>query len=178
MKLEQKSPEVFYAPQDSALLSYKQLQWLQEQAKTTKNHRARICVHGNEHSPVHEMFIAMTDQSYVRPHKHLTKDESCQIFKGEVVAVLFDDHGNVERFQELGDIQSGKDFYLRLRPSTWHCLLLLSDILVFKEVVAGPFDMDDCEFPEWAPDGSDPVAVKQFQEKLYEQYKNTKQGVK
>ena len=45
--------------------------------------RIRICTHSDDKDKLHEMFIALSRSTYIRPHKHYNKSESpaCDLWK-------------------------------------------------------------------------------------------------
>lgn len=113
--------------------------------------RIRLCSHQAMEDKIHEMFIILKRDSYVRPHKHAAKMESLHILEGRADAVMFDDQGGVAQMIPMGDYASGLQFYYRMTEPAYHTLLIKSDYLVFKETAGGPFDPADTSFPEWAP---------------------------
>ena len=63
------------------------------QARSNMIGRARICTHTSDKSPVQEMVIAFTRETYVHPHRHIEKSESFHVIEGELAVVFFDDSG-------------------------------------------------------------------------------------
>lgn len=153
MKYRTINEAVLYSDEDICTLTKNDLAELSELGLATKEQRTRLCVHESPDSLVHEMFIIHTNDTYVRPHRHRTKSESFQVLEGDASLVLFDDDGKVQRVIELGSLASDKTFYFKMPAQVWHMLVIHSKVLVFKEVTQGPFDSDDCEFPDWAPTG-------------------------
>lgn len=153
MKYKEINEAVLYNIEDICTLDKADLLTLAEKGLATREQRTRLCVHESPDSRVHEMFIVHTPQTYVRPHRHMQKSESFEVLSGEATLVLFDDAGVVQRIVELGELNSGKVFYFKMPAQVWHMLVIHSDVLVFKEVTEGPFDKDDCQFPDWAPAG-------------------------
>lgn len=153
MKYKTLNEAVLYNDEQICMLNKDDLTELSELGLATKEQRTRLCVHQNADALVHEMFIIHTQDTYVRPHRHKQKSESFQVLEGEASLVLFDDDGNVIRIMTLGDLSSGNTFYFKMPCKIWHMLVIHSKVLVFKEVTQGPFDPQDCEFPNWAPEG-------------------------
>ncbi|UAA39534.1 WbuC family cupin fold metalloprotein [Paraneptunicella aestuarii] len=153
MKYRTINEAVLYNDEEICTLTKDDLAELSELGLATKEQRTRLCVHEEPGSLVHEMFIIHTNDTYVRPHRHRTKSESFQVLEGEASLVLFDDNGQVQRVVSLGGLASGKTFYFKMPALVWHMLVIHSKVLVFKEVTQGPFDSEDCEFPDWAPTG-------------------------
>ncbi len=113
--------------------------------------RSRICAHSSLQDPIHEMFIAFTDKTYVRPHRHIGKVESYHVIEGVVSIFQFDATGAVESSTLLGTFFSDLPFYYRLVDSGWHSLVCISPSAIIHEVTSGPFRPEDTLFAEWAP---------------------------
>ena len=43
------------------------------------------------------MFIALSDETYIRPHKHLNKSESLHVLEGSADVVFFDEKGKITK---------------------------------------------------------------------------------
>ena len=157
---------VLYNEEPICALSRQDMQTLAALGLETQEQRTRLCVHESAASLVHEMFIIHTSDTYVRPHRHKTKSESFQVLQGEGTLVLFNDQGKITETMRLGDYASGHTFYFKMPASVWHMLVIHSDVMVFKEVTQGPFDSDDCEFPEWAPAGRHCSEVPEYLETI------------
>lgn len=166
MKYKQINEAVLYSDEAICALNQDDMKQLAKLGLNTKEQRTRLCTHKDVDALVHEMFIIHTSDTYVRPHRHLTKSESFQVLQGEAVLILFDDDGNIEQTLMLGDFTSGKTFYFKMPAMHWHMLVIQSDVLVFKEVTQGPFDTDDCEFPSWAPEGRHCAEVPDYMLKI------------
>lgn len=124
--------------------------------------RSRILAHPGPSASIHEMLIAFTKDSYIRPHRHTSKRESYQIFRGELIALTFDDSGQIERALPMGDYESGKPFYLRVEGGKWHSFLIQSDYALVHETTNGPLDPEETLFAPWSPDPTQALAVKEF----------------
>lgn len=173
MKYKTINEAVLYNEDAICTLTKGDLAELSDLGLATKEQRTRLCVHESAESLVHEMFIIHTSDTYVRPHRHRTKSESFQVLEGSASLVLFDDEGAIQRVVTLGDLASGDTFYFKMPARVWHMLVIHSKVLVFKEVTQGPFDADDCEFPEWAPLGRHcdevPEYITQIQTQIAQQ---------
>jgi cupin fold WbuC family metalloprotein len=120
--------------------------------------RARIRMHPDTDDPLHEMLIALTRSSYVRPHKHPGKSESFHVVAGRLDVVLFDDEGRIEEIVRMGDHGSGLAFYYRLNRPMFHTVVVRSDEALVHEVTNGPFRSADTVYAPWGPDDGDDVA--------------------
>lgn len=151
MKLRKINDEVFVAEEQIVRLSKQEIAFLKRQAESNARQRARICAHKTSEDTLHEMVIAMTAQSYIHPHKHLGKSESFHIVEGEVDVVMLDDRGDIVEIIDLGEAESGRNFYYRLSNNAFHTLLIRTDFLVVHEVTNGPFVRDKTALAPFAP---------------------------
>lgn len=117
--------------------------------------RSRLCMHNRINERIHEMFIALHRDSFIRPHKHLNKTESIHVVEGTADLVFFNTRGEVKRVVKMGDYLSDHCFFFRMAKPQYHMLLIRSDVLVVHETTGGPFDPADTVFPDWAPMESD-----------------------
>jgi cupin fold WbuC family metalloprotein len=151
--------EVHYADEPVVKVASAITAELCQGAAKNPNQRMRLCTHTNENDVVHEMLIALTRASYVRPHKHVGKPESFHIIDGVADVILFDDQGRILDVIRMTDYRSGGTFYYRLAAPCFHTVCVESDVLLFHETTQGPFDRASTVFPTWAPDGLDPEAA-------------------
>jgi cupin fold WbuC family metalloprotein len=159
------SAEVFYA-EPGAAVDAEQIAELKRAASQNPRKRVRLCAHDDTAAAVHEMLIVHERGTYVRPHKHLDKAESMHVIEGLVDVVVFDESGDVARVIPMGDYQSGRAFYNRLGPATYHTLVIRSDVLVFHETIEGPFERRSAVFASWAPEDGDAKAVDTYLSEL------------
>ena len=143
--------ELFVADELIVQLGAEQINFLKQQALSSNRKRARICTHRSNDDALHEMLIAISSDSYIHPHKHMSKVESFHIIEGLVDVVVFDDAGAIVDVVELGDVSTGKNFYYRLSDSLFHTLLIHSDFLVVHEVTNGPFLAKETILAAFAP---------------------------
>jgi cupin fold WbuC family metalloprotein len=148
-------PEVWYATDPVVRVDRSSVAVLQQRASTLPRERIRLCSHQDAQAAVHEMLIVHARGCYVRPHKHLNKDESFHIIEGEVDVVLLNEAGQVEELIRMGDYQSGRVFYYRLNKPLYHTLLIRSPQVVFHEVTGGPFRREDTLFLQGSPEIDD-----------------------
>ena len=151
MNLRKVNDEVFIALDSIVKIGQNELAFVKQQASANQRKRARICAHKTDDDALHEMLIAISAKSYIRPHRHLGKSESFHIVDGIVDVVVFDDLGEIVEIIEMGDVRSGHNFYYRLSESSFHTLLIRTDILVLQEVTSGPFLRERTEFADFAP---------------------------
>ena len=165
MKHRTVNEEVFYLD-GRVSVSSRDIEWLKERASATARQRARLCTHASPEDLLHEMFIIHKRQTYVRPHKHLSKVESFHVIEGRADVVLFDQDGEVSDRFTVGEYASGLPFYCRINPGRYHALLIRSELFVFLENTTGPFRREEMVCADWSPDEKDGAAVERYLEQL------------
>lgn len=148
------------------LVTPEDIEWLKARARLAPRKRMRLCVHRDLSDPVHEMVIVQPKGAYVRPHKHVGKEESFHLIEGAVTVVLFGDDEAVRDVIPMGTLASGKPFYYRMPADVYHTVLIDSEMLVYHEAAAGPFRKADLVPAPWAPTEEDAPAVKAFLDRL------------
>ena len=173
MNIKQINEEVLYAQDRIVKVGRAEIEMLKERVLQNERHRIRLCAHDSpDSSGVHEMFVALTRESYVKPHKHVGKSESFHIIEGSADLAVFDDSGNVTEVIRLGDYLSGHRMYYRMSQPYFHTPLVTSEVLVFHEITDGPFSRSDTEFASWAPDDADGAAGREYVAQLQETIDN------
>ena len=102
----------------------------------------------NSDEELHEMLIAVRQDSYIAPHRHHNKIESHHVIEGSYTAVIFNEDGSILDFIKLGQ---SENTYYRLNAAYYHTLILHTPIVVLHEVTQGPFNLKDTEFASFAP---------------------------
>ncbi len=161
MPLREVTSEVFVADGPVVCVSQREIEFLKERIRCAPRGRVRLCAHAGPESPVHEMLLVLSGNSYVRPHRHPGKSESFHIVEGVLDVVLFDDDGTVHAVVPLGDRDSGRPFYYRLDEPRFHTPIVRSDLVVFHETTTGPFRPGDADLATWAP-AEDETAVELY----------------
>jgi cupin fold WbuC family metalloprotein len=156
------SAEVRYATDAVVVVGAADVALLKQDAANNARRRIRLCAHHGVDNPLHEMLIVHTNDTYVRPHKHLGKSESFHVIEGDVDVVLFEDDGRVSEMIRMGAFASGRPFFYRIAAPVYHTLLIRSEVLVFHETTGGPFRRADTVFAPWAPEDGDVPAVSRF----------------
>jgi len=160
------SEEVHIADERIVHLGRSDVESLKARVHATARKRIRLCAHKAVEDTLHEMFVVYVKETYVRPNKHLGKDESLHILEGMADFVFFDDAGNITEVVPLGDFSSGRQFYCRIPDSAYHTLLIRSDVIVIHESTPGPFERADTIFAPWAPEEVDVAAVEEYVARL------------
>lgn len=163
--------EVFVADGPIVVVGRQDIESLQAGVNETERKRVRLCAHQDIGDKLQEMFIVLSKETYIRPHKHINKAESLQVIYGEADAVFFNDSGEIIEVIHLGDYSSGKQFYYRIDEPIYHTLLIYSEVLIFNEATQGPFKRSDTVFAPWSPDEGDISARDKLMEKLLQDVK-------
>jgi len=161
-------PGIRYAVYENGISHIKGIEIESEKKNATslETKRSRICFHLNSNEAIHEMMITFHKDTYVRPHKHVSKTESYLVIDGEIEIVFFDDGGKIKKRVPMGNCASGKDFYLKSISDEWHTVLIKTDFATILEVTNGPFVANDCLFAEWAPYATDTAGAKAYIQSL------------
>lgn len=157
---------VFYADEAPVNAGREEIEFLKARVANTVLKRTRLCAHADVDDALHEMLIVLSNETYIRPAKHLGRAESLLLIEGVADAVFFDEQGEIERVLPLGDYASGRRFYYRISDPVYHTLLIRSDKLVFHEATTGPFRPEDTLFAPWSPPEDDPAAARAYMQRL------------
>ena len=161
LPLKRINDEVFIATDEIVRFDRDAIRFLKEQAQTSARGRSRICAHKHPENSLHEMLIAISFESYIRPHRHENKVESFHLIEGEADIVIFSNDGDVRDVIHLGD---PGNFYYRLDTPSYHTLVVRSPLLVIHEVTNGPFDSNASDFASFSPEEGAEGAQKYIDE--------------
>ena len=139
MKLRRINDEVFVASGPIVRLGSEDVDFLKRQAGLNARGRARICAHGDNEDAIHEMVIAISSSSYIRPHRHIGKSESFHIVDGSVDVVMFDNDGGI-----TDRIVLRLDLFFRRRQCLFLHLLALPILFVQDFSQTARFDIVCC----------------------------------
>lgn len=156
------SDEVWVARQPVVRVDARDIADLAALARTAPRGRVRLCAHPDSGDPLHEMFIALRGDCYIRPHRHHGKSESFHLVSGRVDVVIFDDTGGVNEVVSLAASDDRTAFFYRLAAPMFHTLLIRSEVLVIHEITNGPFVPGDAEQASWAPVETDDTAARAY----------------
>jgi cupin fold WbuC family metalloprotein len=173
MQIKKVNDEVLYADETIVNVDYQDIAFLKKNVQHNERKRIRLCTHQDVHDQLHEMLIVLSQDTYIRPHKHQNKSESFHIIEGIIEVVVFDELGKVLKVIPMGDYTSGRKFYYRLAEPSYHTVLIRTDMAVFHETTNGPFNQNDTDFATWAPNEHDKVAAQQFKEQLIQRINNS-----
>jgi cupin fold WbuC family metalloprotein len=168
--LNQAGEGIYYSPHPLPFVDRGVIEFLKHSARTISRRRARFCAHPNPGAEQHDMLIVSHCDTYVAPHRHMTKSESFVVLEGFAEVILFDEQGGVENVIKMGPASSGLPFFYRMPPRQFHSLLIESELLVFLESTKGPFTLDDREHADWAPHADDSSSGHAFLRSVLRQW--------
>ena len=103
------------------------------------------------------------------PHRHKNpdKEEIYLVLRGSLLAILFDEEGNVT---EKVNLNPEKGMYgIEIPPCTWHCIVVLEPGTVIYEIKQGPYaPLTPENMAPWAPDVTDEEGIKAFMKRMSE----------
>jgi cupin fold WbuC family metalloprotein len=160
--LTEVAPGIFYTDRPVVAVDQGIIAFLKEAAARSPSKRARLCAHPSPDAIQQDMLIVSHRDTYVAPHRHLTKTETMLIIEGEAEAVIFGEAGAISDVLPMGPAGSGRLFFYRMPERTHHGLLINSEMLVFTESTRGPFRPEDSENAPWAPAPADSTSGQRF----------------
>jgi cupin fold WbuC family metalloprotein len=159
MKLKRLSADAYLAEGPVAAIGQEEIDFLRSAVAASPRGRVRINAHPDGEDLLHEMFIAIRPDSYIRPHKHPGKSEAFHLIHGSVDIVVFDDAGEIREIVPMAANEPGRAFYYRLSEPLFHTLVIRSDLLVVHEITNGPFRQGGAIFAPFAPEEGDKAAA-------------------
>ena len=139
------------------LFSAPLLDELAARAAASPRRRAHLNVHADAADLVQRFFVTVDRDSYIRPHRHLTKSELAIVVRGWFEVITFDERGGVTGRETVGAGTPLLGF--EMPRATWHTLIAREDGSTFLEIKQGPYDPATAsEFAPWSPAEGDPGA--------------------
>ena len=150
-ELREVAAGIYYTGRSLVAVDQDTIGVLKDAARSLPVKRARLCAHPDPACDQHDMLIVSHRDTYVAPHRHLTKSETMLVLEGEADAYLFDEAGSLDSVLPMGSMGSGRTFFYRMPAGRFHSLRITSELLVFVESTLGPFRPEDSELAGWAP---------------------------
>ena len=176
IKMRDLTKGIFYADSYPVCIGLEEIDFLKSEIGDTESRRTRLCAHDDTEDKLHEMIIALSSETYIRPHKHLRKAESLHVIEGVADAVFFDEDQNITQIIHLAPYAAGKYFYYRIKDPVYHTLVVHTEKFIFHETARGPFVREDTEFAPWAPDENKTEAIREYMEELKETVRLSSSG--
>jgi cupin fold WbuC family metalloprotein len=131
---------------------------LAAKAAASPRQRAHYNVHAASSDLVQRFLVCANRNSYVRPHRHMTKSELGVVLRGGFDVVTFDDSGVITGRHRVGAGSTATAF--ETPRIIWHTLVPDSDGSLFFEVKEGPYDAATAsQFAPWSPAEGDANAA-------------------
>lgn len=162
LKLMMKSTECYETEDKIPRFGAEELAFLGSAIGKSPRRRSRICTHRSVQERLHEMFVIYSDRTFVRPNKHIGKDESVFVIRGTADFLFFDDAGLVTQVVEMGDVASGKAYYCRVPEGVYHTIIMRSPEVVLFEGTPGPFNPAETVYADWGPREEDVEGVTRY----------------
>ena len=152
MKFKKENTQVYYATDEIVKINKKDIEQLKQKMKRDNVARARMCAHKKTNDGVHEMFIILKKENYVRPHRHLNRSESFYLIEGRADIIIFNQDGSISETFKLGESNTGEYIFCRMSPTVYHTVIPDSEYLVLLETTSGPLVKNTTEYAVWSPD--------------------------
>ncbi|WP_455593034.1 WbuC family cupin fold metalloprotein [Bacteroides sp.] len=126
------------------------------QAKENPRLRMNYNFHESMDAPIHRMLNALEPGTYLPPHRHQNpdKEEVYLVLRGSLLAILFDEEGNVTKKVNLNPLKG--NYGVEIPPRVWHSIVVLEPNTVIYEIKQGPFaPLTSENLAPWAPAATD-----------------------
>lgn len=137
------------------------------EAKENSRLRMNYNFHESMNSPIHRMLNALEPGTYLPPHRHKNpdKEEVYLVLRGSLLAVIFDNEGNITQKVNLNPAKG--NYGIEIPATAWHTIVVLESNTVIYEVKQGPFSpLTPENLAPWAPVATDKEAVDAYIEQL------------
>ncbi len=136
-----------------------------DQARNSPRLRMNYNFHPELSDPVQRLLNALEPWTYIRPHKHTTKEESFVLLRGKLLAVVFNDDGTIRDHAVLS--QTTGILGCEFEENSFHMLTALETGSVVYEIKEGPFVPHTAgSSAPWSPEEGTPEA-KEFLAKVF-----------
>lgn len=139
------------------------------EARQSPRRRMNYNFHPELSDPVQRLLNALEPWTYIRPHKHTTKEESFVLLSGTVLAVVFNNDGTI-RDHAILSRETGI-LGIEFEENCFHMLTSLETGSVVFEIKEGPFvPHTEGSSAPWAPLEGTPEA-RSFLAKVFDELK-------
>ena len=136
------------------------------EARQSPRRRMNYNFHPELSDPVQRLLNALEPWTYIRPHKHTTKEESFVLLSGTVLAVVFNNDGTI-RDHAILSRETGI-LGIEFEENCFHMLTSLETGSVVFEIKEGPFvPHTEGSSAPWAPQEGTSEA-REFLSKVFE----------
>jgi len=142
LNIFKKNNRVYYSKNEKFNLSKKDLYFFLYLSQLRNIDVSRICLHSNDKSNLHEMYMFHSHPLSVGPLKQNKETISYHIIDGLLEISTKDNTNKIILGSELFENETLSKFY-RLRPDEFRLVKSISDYCIFLEVNNGPFEDKD-----------------------------------
>ena len=136
-------------------------------ARKSPRLRMNYNFHSELSDPVQRLLNALEPWTYIRPHKHTTKEESFVLLRGTILAVSFNEDGTIRDHAILS--ASSGIVGIEFEENCFHMLTSLETGSAVFEIKEGPFvPHTEGSSAPWAPKEGTPEA-KEFLAKVFKE---------
>jgi cupin fold WbuC family metalloprotein len=156
---------VFETDADPVVVSPTDIKNLVEAARLAPQGRARLILHPTREDSLHEMVIALPQDSCDHPHINFKSGKSFLALSGQFALICFSNDGSeIKPVVLSAESRWSGARMVRLRKPAWHTIIPLAGDTVFLESIIGPFEGN--RFAGWFPDSNQPREREAWIEKL------------
>jgi len=138
-----------------------------DKARISPRLRMNYNFHPQLNDPVQRLLNALEPWTYIRPHKHTTKEESFVLLRGTILAVVFNDDGTI-RDHAILSLSTGV-LGVEFEENSFHMLTSLETGSAVYEIKEGPFvPHTEGSSAPWAPKEGIPES-KEFLTKVFKE---------
>lgn len=138
-----------------------------EQARKSPRLRMNHNFHESMEAPIHRMLNALEPGTYLIPHRHPDKEETYLVLRGSLIAILFDEEGEVINKVTLNPKMG--NYGIEIPAGTWHGIVVLEPGTVIYEIKQGPFSpLTPENLASWAPAPTDREKVDAYMKLMLE----------
>ena len=134
---------------------------LSEKAKKSQRKRVVHELHASHQSPCQRILNAIEPESYIRPHRHVDRDEYFTCLSGCLICIFFTEDGQIEDVVDISVHSDVASIIVGVEIARWHTVLSLKSGSVLFETKDGPFRPAlSKEFAAWSPCENDTRAAE------------------
>ena len=138
-----------------------------DKAKKSERLRMNHNFHESLDAKVNRLLNDLEPGTYLPPHRHKDpdKEEIYLVLRGALLAITFDEEGNITEKLELNPLKG--QYGIEIPAGTWHSIIVLEPNTVIYEIKEGPFaPLSPDNFASWAPAPTDVEGAKAYMEKM------------
>jgi cupin fold WbuC family metalloprotein len=114
------------------------------------------------------MFVLYGEDTFIRPNRHLNRDESIFLLDGICDIVFFTDDGHIENVVRLESSSIEYPNFILLPANQFHSVIIRSPEALLFEATTGPFEPSITTYADWSPIETDLIGKQLFLEKIEE----------